>query len=101
MAPERVKVPVPFFVMLALLPARTPEAVMVRLGFTVHMLVEFVPKVRLPEIELLPVAFKIEVAKAKLEEIFNAPVKVTFVLQAFAALFPDHVMFPVPAFATK
>jgi len=71
-----VSVPVPFLVMLALLPARTPEAVMVRLAATVHGLVEFEARVRLPVMELFPVELRVRlVPKEKLEEIFRAPVR--------------------------
>ena len=93
--------PVPFLVMLALLPASTPEAVNVRPELTFHVFAEFVPSVMLPDKELFPVAFNVREAAVKLEETFKAPVRVAAVDQEVAALFPDQMMFPVPALAIK
>ena len=102
---ERMSVPVPFLVMLALLPETRPEVVIVSPEATFQVLVELVPKVRLPETELFPVAFKLRVPARKFEEILIAPVKEFAVLAVHGALLvvlafvPESVMLPVPAFA--
>jgi hypothetical protein len=49
---------------------------MARLAATVHELVEFEARVRLPVMELFPVELRVRlVVKEKLEEIFRAPVR--------------------------
>jgi len=98
--PESVRVPEPFLVMLPV-PEITPEAFMVRPGFTVQVF-EAPVKVRLPEMALVPVAFKVKLPEEKFEEIFSAPVRELprLLFQAVAlGLFPEMVRFPVPALA--
>ena len=108
--PESVRVPEPFLVMLALLPARMPETVNVILGFDVNVLLEFVLSVIFPVTELAAVAVKLKIAPGSpapasptpemFAEIFKAPVRlVVFVLQV--VLLPDKLRFPVPAFAVN
>ncbi len=105
--PESVSVPEPFLVMAALLPARIPETVIVRPGFTVQVLTVLLPRVRLPDTELAAVAVKFNAPVEKalmLDEMFKAPVRLMVPLKPqppFAALAPDTVRFPVPAFTVN
>ena len=107
---ERVSVPVPFLVMLALFPARMPETVIVILGFDVNVLLELVLSVIFPVTELAAVAVKLKIAPGlpllasptpeMFAEIFKAPVRLV-VVDLHVLLAPDNVRFPVPAFAVN
>ena len=108
---ERVSVPVPFLVMLALFPARMPETVMVTPESEVNVLLVLVPSVIFPVTELAAVARKFKVphpdpvspfepAGEIDEEIFKAPVRLV-VVHLHKLLAPDNVRFPVPAFAVN
>ncbi len=86
--------------MLALLPARTPETVMVTLGLTVQLFTVSVPRVIAPVTELFPVAFRCSVDGEKLADTFKAPVSEVVPTPHILGL-PAKFSVPVPAFAVK